>query len=352
MRFNHGKGLTDVHYSPDGKTIISVGGGWVRTWDVTSGRELKSFSIGHADFDEQSVLSPDGKTLTILNQSFHDTSRVFDLESGATVQTVQLPVQRNEISLYRKNALSLDGRHCAILLPKQLRVFAIAATATELFQASTEVTSAVIFAGQDQVVLAHKIRQIQVLNSTTGRLIRVFNHGSPVELLAASADGHWLATATMEHRHISLDKLLDKDVVRVWDLNSGKCIHAFAAPPKSWYERMRFSPDGKHLYTGCFHETSLATTTKWDLESGKSLYETGEPSVLTATPSLDGAFLAAWTSGQFHLRNAITGRPISSENPNNTRTSSIGLSPAGDRVTTIALNSISIWGGTNGRARS
>ena len=347
MRFNHGEGMTDLHYSPDGKTIISVGGGLVRIWEVATGRELKSFSTGKPQFEEQTVLSPDGKRLTILSQSFQDTARIFDLESGATVRTVQLPVQRNEISVYRKNALSSDGRLCALLLPKELRVYNIDPNAKELFHVSTDQIQSVVFAFPNRLVTAYKNQHIEVLDSSTGVVLRQFESDSPVVELATSADGHWLAT--MEHHNHAVDKFLDKDVVRVWDLNSGKCNHALSAPPKSWVHRMRFSPDGKHLYTGCFHETFVKTTIKWNLESGKPLYETAEPSALTVMPSPDSALLAAWSSGQFHLRDAITSRPISTENPDKSMTASIRLSPSGDRVTTVAFNSISVWDGTSGR---
>ena len=46
VRFNHGNGLEDLHYSPDGKRIISVGGGWIRIWEAADGKELEQISTG------------------------------------------------------------------------------------------------------------------------------------------------------------------------------------------------------------------------------------------------------------------------------------------------------------------
>ena len=95
IRFDHGDGLERLHYTPDGKKIISVGGGWARIWDASSGRELNHFSIvdiparaadgSRPSWDGVSALSPNGKELTLLGRS-DKTVQVWDLE---TIQLVR-----------------------------------------------------------------------------------------------------------------------------------------------------------------------------------------------------------------------------------------------------------------------
>ena len=62
----HTSGVSDVLFSPDGKTIAS--GGWsyddtVRLWDVATGT-LKTTLIGDGFSVHNLTFSPDGKTLT------------------------------------------------------------------------------------------------------------------------------------------------------------------------------------------------------------------------------------------------------------------------------------------------
>src|SRR5262249_45087471 len=61
MRFNHGDGLRNLLYTPDGKTVVSVGNGVARVWDDATGAERLTFSTGTTDWDEIAVVTPDGK---------------------------------------------------------------------------------------------------------------------------------------------------------------------------------------------------------------------------------------------------------------------------------------------------
>src|SRR5262249_33968162 len=83
VRFNHGNGLNSLFFSADGKTVVSHGGGVVRTWDAATGRQLAQFSVPKRWADDQAGLGPDGKTLVLLAQEFpSDVLSVWDLAQG------------------------------------------------------------------------------------------------------------------------------------------------------------------------------------------------------------------------------------------------------------------------------
>jgi RNA polymerase sigma factor (sigma-70 family) len=348
VRFNHGDGLNTLYFSPDGRTIMSEGGGSLRLWDAATGKELRQFITAKPSFDDQTALSTDGKTMTFLNQDFNDTVRVWDLARGKEVRTTPLPVQRNEMSVFRRNALSRDGLLCALHTPKQIQVFDIA-TARELYKLPNEGDEirAVIFAGTDRLVTADKQQVIRVWEARTGEPLRQFAHDSPVEVLTSSADGRWLAT--LQHHNHAIDRLLESDVVQVWDLTTGARKHTLVARPKRWFMKVQFAPDGKFLFTSSFGHNGNELTV-WDLETGQRVRELGGVAATAIAVSPDRNRLAEGAlPGKFHLWDLRTGRRLSSEDSGHARAAAVSLSSGGDRVFTIGNSSISAWDATTGQ---
>src|SRR5262249_48091405 len=114
LRFNHGEGLNALYYSPDGKTIISEGNGFIRRWDATDGKALAEIPTPKPSFDDQTVLLADGNTLITLNQdNAGDTVRVWDLAEKRQTRNLTLPVRRSVSSVGHRNAFSPDGKLCA-----------------------------------------------------------------------------------------------------------------------------------------------------------------------------------------------------------------------------------------------
>ncbi|HLN33186.1 MAG TPA: sigma-70 family RNA polymerase sigma factor [Gemmataceae bacterium] len=342
LRFNHGDRLDNLRFTPDGKTILSTGGGILRVWDTATGKELGQFSRKVPSWDDQIVLPPDGKTLISLGQESKDTLRFWDLTQHKEVRVVPLPVQRSLISVHFRNALSPDGRLALINLTGQIRVFDIA-TAKELWRLDRAEGEAhpAIFAGGDHVVTVDKKHSIEVWEARTGKSIRKFAQVAPAEILAASPDGNWLAT--LEHHVGAIDRYLDKDVIHVWDLTTGTERHQLASRQKRWYMSLLFSPDSKQLLSYCTGEVDSELTI-WDAQSGKRLHELRDVIGQHMSLSPDGSRLAAGNNwGKFKLFDMKTLKQISVGVGHDLPTTAVSLSPRGDRALTASYGWISTW---------
>ena len=70
-------------YSPDGKTIATVGSLGALLWDVETEDLLRTF-IGHTGYVSSVVFSPDGSR--ILTGSADKTAKLWDMETGELLQ--------------------------------------------------------------------------------------------------------------------------------------------------------------------------------------------------------------------------------------------------------------------------
>jgi RNA polymerase sigma factor (sigma-70 family) len=349
VRFNHGDDLNALTFTPDGKTVVSEGGGSLYLWDAATGKQQARFATAKPSFDDQTTLLPDGKTLLALNQDAfdHDTVRAWDLIQGKEVRAVQLPVRRSELSVYRLNAMAPDGRLAVVHSPENVRVFDLETT-REVYRLpkGRDAVQAVVFAGNDLLVTADKKQLVEVWESRTGKPVRQFDHGSPVVVLAASADGRRLAT--LEHHADVIGRMLARDVVHVWDLTTGTQQQTLAARPQRWYVRVRFTPDGKRLLTSSIgsdgHELTL-----WDVETGQRVREWPGVDVRALAVSPDGGRVAAGAWGRFDLWDLQTGRRLSDADAPHALAAGVFLSPAGARAITVGYESFSTWDGKTGR---
>jgi RNA polymerase sigma factor (sigma-70 family) len=358
VRFNHGDGLNALFFTPDGKTIVSEGNGSLRLWEAGTGKERKRCATAKPSFDDQTALTPNGRTLVRLNQENEaDTLRFFDLAAGKEVRTVPLPLRRLEIATYRRNALSPDGRLCAIHAQESVRVFDTA-TAKELYRLpfaggavrfpEHDKARGVAFAGPNLLVTSDNQQPVlQVWEARTGKAVRQFAPGGPVQVLTGSPDGRLVAA--LAHHNYAIDRFLERDLVRVWDLNTGKLKHTLPARPKGWHMDLRFGPDGKRLLVSTVHPEGMMLTV-WDAETGEKVRElagAGGGRALAFSP--DGSRLALGGQGKFDLWDLKTGRPLGDQDSRQVLAAATFLSPAGDRAWTVGYKALSAWDVATGR---
>jgi RNA polymerase sigma factor (sigma-70 family) len=360
-RFNHGDGLSGLFYTPDKRFIISTGNGLVRRWDAVNGGELGKFAINQFWIGEQS-LSSNGQELHILSQDSPDTFRVWDLIQGVQIRELKLPIQRTEFSIYRHNALSPGGWLAAIHTTEQIHVFDLA-TGKELCKLARKgmEIDAVVFAGTNHVVTADKQCLIEVWDAQTGR--RTAQFLSPARLpqmeeqpfIIASSNGSRLATLERRARPFPLPdggavSVHERDVIHIWDLNTGSHVRELVAKPKQWHINIQFSPDGKLLFAASTHSEQRHNSVDiWNLENGDRVRELEGIWGHTIAVSPDGTRLAAGAVSKFEVWDVQSGRCRSQADGEPALSASILLAPNGDRIFSIGRSSVECWDGATGR---
>jgi len=102
-QFSHDRTITYVKFNPDGKTIISGGGGTIKLWDVQSGELLRSFN----EIRNVAGFSPDGRIIVL--RSWRDKVQFYEADSGKLVKTLDDMKSENIV-------LAPDGKTFVLLI--------------------------------------------------------------------------------------------------------------------------------------------------------------------------------------------------------------------------------------------
>jgi WD40 repeat protein len=349
IRFNHGAGLQHVLFTPDGKTIISEGRRRMRLWDAATGAEIARTPEPEPLFGDTTLALPDGKVLVSLNEeSAGDMVRWWDIVQRREVRTLRLPGRRSVWSAFHRNALSPDGNLAAVHVhtPAELRIFDLK-TGRELykFQEASKDIRAVVFVDDHRLLTADKKHTIAIRDARTGKVLRQFAHGSPVDRLIVSPDGQRLAT--FEYYSLTEGEGA-RDVIYLWDLTTGRRERALPLPPKGVYNDALFSPDGKYVATSSYRRDENQIIL-WEAATGRKVRELpGAGMCLAFSPDGKRLVEGSW-NGKFEMWSLETGRPFSSDDARHGHASAACLRPAGDRIVTIGISSISTWDSTTAK---
>jgi WD40 repeat protein len=249
----HAGGVTAVHFTPDGKRLISAGHpqpprnahaprditGDVKAWDAATGRPLHlplgvlSDSVGAVAF------SPDGTRLATSRGS--QTLMVWDLATGDPV-TLEGPADHSAywvcfspdgkrlVALYRR-----DNSGSAIRSPNQMSVWNLASRKPVVtFDRLPLGTLEASFSpdGKQLVAYVRLPGALTVYDAETGR--EAFSCKDPDDIVigvAFSPDGKRLAGSGGKR-------------IRIWDVAAHEPV---AVWPSEYLFNLTFSPDGRHL---------------------------------------------------------------------------------------------------------
>jgi RNA polymerase sigma factor (sigma-70 family) len=289
-------GIRSVAFSPNGKKLAARGAdGFLRVWDVASGKELKRWRT-IVTVPRAVRFSPDSKTLAVTNGG---VVRLLDVASGKEIG----PSRENNGSMVAPVIFSTDGRtaitagHSAPLLwdtatgrlLRRLEGHKESALVTTLTLAGNTLHSW----ADDSTLIAWDIRTGKELRRLPAAFDQVFPSFIP------SPDGRVLAV-TLQEKVVLLDAA------------SGREVRRFAAH-SGWVSSVAFTPDGQRLVT--WGADGLARV--WDLATAQERRQiplvdvnVPQPAVIpppggqgarffSARPSPDGRLLAFGSENHF-----------------------------------------------------
>jgi WD40 repeat protein/serine/threonine protein kinase len=218
-------------FAPDGKRVLTTDDKAARMWDAGSGQLL--FMMNHGDTVYGAVFSPDGSR--VITAGGDGTVRIWSAATGAPIRE-----------------LSYQGSGA-----KKWRYYAVAMSSH--FVAAIDVTG----------------KAVHVWDAETGtQIAELDNDGAEMQLLAFSADGHWLATS-------------GRDEVRVFDTSRWRRGATITGPR---VRSLSFDPSRPRLAVG----TADGVASIWEIPSGELVrcLRGAGASVDAVAFSRDGALVA------------------------------------------------------------
>ena len=260
-------------FSPDGGLALS--GSFDKTlklWDVTSGRELKSFA-GHEGPVTTVAFSPDGK---LALSGGGDRNVIFwDLASGR-----ELNITSGHWESVTSVAFSPDGKLALSgSLDRTLTLWDVA-SGRELksFTGHAAAVQSVAFSPDGRLALSGSDDQtLKLWDAGSGRELRSFTgHAGAIYSVAFSPDGKLALSG-------SLDRTL-----KLWNVASGRELRTFAGH-EGRVASVAFSPSGKVVLSG----SGDGTVRLWDAE----LRDEKEPLLATMLGARTGDWLTITPAG-------------------------------------------------------
>jgi RNA polymerase sigma factor (sigma-70 family) len=286
-----------IAFTPDGKTLVSLGGhedDKIRVWDVESGKEQRLIRTRRGD-GSALALSPDGRTAAVGGRN--STVRLWDLTTGKeTLAEVGKQASVEAVAVSPDSKLAATGSFDGVV-----RVYE-RATGVEVrsFRAEPHSIQHLAFAPDGKSLLAAvAYNPARLWNLETGKELRTF----PGSL--GSVRGVWHGAYSPDGSLLAL--VVPEPAIQIVDPATGKVLRRLGE--KLSFQHLAFSPDGRALACCGFGKALYLL----DVESGKELWVARNDNGLIAVAySPDGRRIA---TGEFEhgvkLWDAATGECLS-----------------------------------------
>ncbi|WP_292389952.1 WD40 repeat domain-containing protein [Methanosarcina sp. UBA5] len=329
---NHGDGVNNVMFSPDGKYVATASNGKAaRLWNASTGKQI--FVLNHEGSVNNVAFSPDGKY--IATASNDNTACLWNASTGKEISVLNHEGPVNNV------AFSPDGKYIATASSDSTSQVWNVATGKQIFVLNHgDVVNNVVFSPDGEYVATAS-------NDSTSRLwdasteYDILNHDNKVFKIVFSPDGKYVATASND------------STSRLWDASTGEQI---LAPLKhnGLVSNVVFSPDGKYMATASWDNTSrvwnASTGHVWNVSTGKEIFVLNhEGPVNNVVFSPDGKYIATVSSDKTaRLWNASTGEQILVLNHNGS-VNDVVFSPDGKYIATASSDKTArLWNAFTG----
>ncbi len=325
ISFRHGR-ITwggSLTFTPDGKALISTGGGWIRRWDLATGYAVVNLGDGWRGGSAGTDLTTaDGRTgrisLDVPSPGGGSMWQVheYDLHDGQERNTYELKFPTDGGAHAFPRFLAPDGKTYAELSHdgKITLWNAAGGAVTHQFKPQGTPYTALCFTPDSRMLLAgNEVSNINVFEIATGRELRSFgiDKGDVLALLVVSPDGKWLATAGGKKAGNPVVWPHDR-FLRLWDLANGTVVRTLEFPETMGVRSAVFTPDSRSLIAG-LREGSEGVVRSWNVATGKlERAWTEDPTIgLIVAVSPDGKTLATLSeNGVIRLWDRESGKEV------------------------------------------
>jgi WD40 repeat protein len=237
--------------SPDGRRLVSGGGGPLILWDMAAGRETRELLTlkGHTGSVFSAAFSPDGKR--IISGGQDKTARIWETTTGRELRKLEGSGEIEVVAFSPDGGRVLTGGN-----DQKVRIWEVA-SGEELF---TVPGNACAFSPDGQQIVTgvnNATNNAAVLwDATDGHEITRFKgHTESIMSVAYSPDGTRFVTGSRDL------------TAKVWDVSTRRAL--FTLPPhRHGINAVAFSRDGQHVATGSVDQTIRV----WNANDGHLLF--------------------------------------------------------------------------------
>jgi RNA polymerase sigma factor (sigma-70 family) len=334
LAFRHGRASSwyrALTFTPDGKHLVSVGGGWIHRWDLATGQPLVTLGDGWraARVDSDLLVSEDARLATICRD---------DLETGKEKRTYRLTFPRETVLHGKPRFFSPDGKFCGEIERGMVQMWVTAdGRMALLLRPKDGQYTALVFAPDNKTLLvgddAHTVR---VFDRASGKELRSFGVANikGIGAMALARDGKRLVTSTW-----------GDGFLRLWNVDKGIEEHALDFPEDGGVGSLFFTADGRTVVAGVSGvKTGSRTAVRtWDAATGKpGRAWADDPTIgTTAAVSPNGKVLATMNeAGVVRLWDVATGKELLADDASPCQLEAVIFQPDGKGVLTVGTDLI------------